>query len=123
MLKLGEVKLPCDTDFDYAKNICENDQDWTLVYTKSTHLKVFTRKNDSSPFQMIKFKADFDDVSPETLYSVLQDGDFRSNWDSAMIECREICYLSPCSDIGYYSMKCPKPLKNRDFVTQRYYFE
>ena len=119
MLKLGEVKLPSDADFEYAKTTCENDQGWTQVYSKGSHLKVFTKKNDASPVQMIKVKADFDDVSPETLYDVLQDGDFRINWDSSMLECREICYLSPCSDIGYYSMKCPKPLKNRDFVTQR----
>jgi hypothetical protein len=123
MLKLGEVKLPCDSDFEYAKNLCENDQDWTIAYSKGSHLKVLTKKNDLSPFQMIKVKVDFDDVSPELIYNVLQDGEYRSTWDTTMIESKEICYLSPCSDIGYFSLKCPKPLKNRDFVTQRCFLD
>jgi hypothetical protein len=80
MLKLGEVKLPCDTDFEYAKTLCENDQGWTLAYSKGSNLKVYTKKNDASPFQMIRVKCDFDDVSPDVIYDVLQDGDYRGSW-------------------------------------------
>jgi len=68
---------------------------------------------------MIRIKADFDDVSAECLYNVLHDGEYRSQWDERMIEGFEIGWLSPNSDIGYYSIKSPKPLKNREFVTQR----
>jgi hypothetical protein len=119
MLKLGEVKYPCDSDFDYAKTLCENDVGWILAYSKGSSLRVYTKRNEASPFNMIKVVSVFDDISADVLYDVLQDGDYRSSWDTTMLECKEICYLSPCSDIGYFSMKCPKPLKNRDFVTQR----
>lgn len=118
MFKLGEVKLPTDQDFEFIKNLCENDQGWSIEITKS-HLKIWTKKNDLSAFNMIRCKADFDDVSAKTLYNVVQDGEYRYSWDDKMAEGIEICYISPFSDIGYYAIKSPKPLKNRDFVTQR----
>ena len=85
MLKLGEVKLPCDDDFNYIKNICEQDQGWNLEYNKNK-IRVFTQKNELSSFNMLKLIADFEDISANLLYNVLQDGDFRSIWDNHMIE-------------------------------------
>jgi hypothetical protein len=39
MFKLGEVKLPCDEDFNYVKGLCMDDEGWIIQYNK-TGLKV-----------------------------------------------------------------------------------
>ncbi|XP_010287489.1 PREDICTED: PCTP-like protein, partial [Phaethon lepturus] len=59
------------------------------------------------------------DVPAETLYDVLHDTRYRKKWDSNMIETYDIGRLTVNADVGYYSWKCPSPLKNRDFVTLR----
>ena len=118
MLKLGEVKVPCDQDFEHIKSVCLDEKDWNLALQKS-YVKVWTKQNELSSFQMLKAKAEFSDVPASLLYNVLHDGEYRSQWDDRMIEGYEICYVTPFSDIGYYSVKSPKPFKNRDFVTQR----
>jgi hypothetical protein len=120
MLKLGEVKLPCDEDFDYVKGLCLDDEGWAIQYNKPG-LRVWLKKGTSEQlgFHMVKARAEYNDVSADLLYKVFQDNDYRGEFDEKMIESFEICYISPCSDIGYYSLKSPRPFKNRDFVTQR----
>ncbi|CAG5134819.1 unnamed protein product [Candidula unifasciata] len=68
---------------------------------------------------MVKVRATFTDVDGATLYDVLHDPNYRKTWDQTMLEGAEICAINPNNDIGYYAIKCPPPLKNRDFVTQR----
>jgi hypothetical protein len=36
---------------------------------------------------------------------VIHDGQYRSAWDTAMLEGYEICSVLPNSDIGYYSSR------------------
>ncbi|KAJ6664783.1 hypothetical protein lerEdw1_005755 [Lerista edwardsae] len=59
------------------------------------------------------------DVSAETLYDVLHDIEYRKKWDTNVIETFDIGKLTVNADVGYYSWKCPKPLKNRDVITLR----
>ncbi|ETE63692.1 PCTP-like protein, partial [Ophiophagus hannah] len=59
------------------------------------------------------------EVSAETVFDVLHDTEYRKKWDLNVIETHEIARLSDNADVGYYSWKCPKPLKNRDVVTLR----
>ncbi|MGH0184498.1 UNVERIFIED_CONTAM: hypothetical protein FKN15_018313, partial [Acipenser sinensis] len=59
------------------------------------------------------------DVSSNTMYDVLHDIEYRKKWDSNVIETFDIGKLTVNADVGYYSWKCPKPLKNRDVLTLR----
>ncbi|KAK7798761.1 hypothetical protein U0070_021859 [Myodes glareolus] len=59
------------------------------------------------------------DVPAETLYDVLHDIEYRKKWDSNVIETFDIARLTVNADVGYYSWRCPKPLKNRDVITLR----
>uniref|UniRef100_A0ACB8FFK2 START domain-containing protein 10 n=1 Tax=Sphaerodactylus townsendi TaxID=933632 RepID=A0ACB8FFK2_9SAUR len=59
------------------------------------------------------------DVAAETLYDVLHDIEYRKKWDTNVIETFDIGKLTVNADVGYYSWKCPKPLKNRDVITLR----
>jgi hypothetical protein len=68
---------------------------------------------------MIKMRCEFPDIAAETLYDVLHDADYRKVWDDRMISGKVIEMLDSHNEIGYYSVKVPSPLANRDFVTHR----
>ncbi|NWR54763.1 STA10 protein, partial [Bucorvus abyssinicus] len=53
------------------------------------------------------------------IYDVLHDIEYRKKWDTNVIETFDIGKLTVNSDVGYYACRCPKPLKNRDFITLR----
>lgn len=118
MSKLGDVKVPNDQDFENIKKLCQSDQDWQIE-TKSSNFRVWTKKGNTSDFKMIRAQVEYDNVSADLLYDVIQDADYRAEWDDRMLDGFEICYVSPYSVIEYYGLKFPKPFKNRDFVTQR----
>lgn len=116
-MQVGEVRVADDEDFRKLKELCEQSDGWKLEYHKhNTH--IWTKNNDLSEFKIFKVRSNFD-VSADTLYDVLHDPDYRKVWDRAMIDSYDICALNPNNDIGYYAIRCPSPLKNRDFVTLR----
>lgn len=118
MFKLGEVKIPCDDDINQLISMCKSSEGWNLDYNKK-NTKVYLKKNEACPFQMLKAEVEFDDLPAGTLFNVLMDAEYRRVWDDFMIEGYDYCSITPFSDIGYYAIKSPKPLKNRDFVMQR----
>lgn len=85
MLKLGEVSVPCDTDYAQIKEACLSEKEWKLEYTKS-NVKVWIKKNELSSFHMIRVQADFNDVSARTVYDFLLDSEYRFVWDDRMVE-------------------------------------
>ncbi|ESO09879.1 hypothetical protein HELRODRAFT_72797 [Helobdella robusta] len=115
---VGEVKIAEDADFTKLRNLCEIHEDWKVEYNKN-NIMVWTKTTDLCDFKMLKLRSIFQDITASTVFDVINDPVYRKNWDINMIEAYEICQLSPNNDIGYYAMKVPKPLKNRDFVTER----
>lgn len=93
MLKLGEVKIPCDEDYANIKSTCLSDKDWKIEYSKH-NVKVWVKKNELSNFQMIRVQADFEDVSAKLLYDFLQDSEYRFQWDDRMVEGKSLIYLT-----------------------------
>lgn len=121
-MQVGEVRVADDSDFNHLKELCCCHEGWNEVYNKKG-TAVWTKTNDVSDFKMIKVQATYKDISASLLYDVLQDPNYRKQWDTNMIEGYEICCLNPFNDIGYYALKTPKPLKNRDFVILRSWLE
>ncbi|KAK1336094.1 hypothetical protein QTO34_003894 [Cnephaeus nilssonii] len=72
-----------------------------------------------NPCVYLQCRMECRDVPAETLYDVLHDIEYRKKWDSNVIETFDIARLTVNADVGYYSWRCPKPLKNRDVITLR----
>ncbi|KAL8604045.1 hypothetical protein ACOMHN_024870 [Nucella lapillus] len=117
-MPVGTVKIAEDSDFKRFKETCDGNEGWKLEVDKQ-RTKVWTKANELSDFNMVKIKTEFDDVSASVMYDVIHDPMYRKTWDHTMSEGCEICVINPNNDIGYYAIKTPPPLKNRDFVTQR----
>ncbi|CAK9806100.1 START domain-containing protein 10 [Anthophora quadrimaculata] len=117
-MDVGIVKIAEDKDFETLKQLYDDNNNWRLDYNKPD-LSVWTKSVPGISFRMVKIRTCFSDVLPETLYDVLHDPEYRKIWDTHVIESKDIGFFNPNNDIGYYSMACPSPLKNRDFVLQR----
>lgn len=120
-MQLGEVRAAKADDFDHFRRLAESVDGWNLQYDKQG-TKVYSKVKEGSTVRLIKVVTNFADVSPSLMYDVLHDADYRKCWDDNMMECFEICQIDRYNDIGYYSIKCPSPMRNRDFVTQRSWY-
>uniref|UniRef100_H3B031 START domain-containing protein 10 n=1 Tax=Latimeria chalumnae TaxID=7897 RepID=H3B031_LATCH len=113
------VHIPDDADFGSFRDQCESQEGWVSQYNKGG-ITVWSREpEESHTVQKLKMRITCKDVMAETLYDVLHDTHYRKKWDSNMIETYDIGRLTVNADVGYYSWRCPSPLKNRDFVTLR----
>ncbi|XP_057706408.1 START domain-containing protein 10 [Corythoichthys intestinalis] len=112
------VQIPDDSDFSSFKDQCLSGQGWNQRYHKGG-VTVWCRPDDGDGVQKIKMKMACKGVSAQTVYDVLHDSGYRKKWDSNMIDAYDIGRLTVNADVGYYSWRCPVPLKNRDFVTLR----
>ncbi|XP_009575013.1 PREDICTED: PCTP-like protein [Fulmarus glacialis] len=113
------VYIPDDSDFSSFRDQCESLEGWHCRYNKAGVTVWSQGQEESCTVQKIKTRISCNDVPAETLYDVLHDTRYRKKWDSNMIETYDIGRLTVNADVGYYSWKCPSPLKNRDFVTLR----
>lgn len=120
-MQLGEVRAAKAGDFEHFRRLADSVEGWNLQYDKQG-TKVYSKVKEGSTVRLIKVVTNFQDVSLSLMYDVLHDADYRRSWDENMLDCYEICQLDSYNDIGYYSIKCPSPMKNRDFVTQRSWY-
>ncbi|CAH8837529.1 unnamed protein product [Trichobilharzia szidati] len=91
---------------------------WTQEYSKND-VKIWSKCSDNNGIKAFKASALFKGVSGPALFDCLMDSQYRKQWDKAMIEGYELCQVNSQSDIGYYSLRSPPGLRNRDFVLQR----
>eukprot|EP00116_Pleurobrachia_bachei_P012337 sb/3472599/ len=117
-MQVGEIRPATVDDFKQLLDIVFCHDGWETKPPKGG-VSVWTKSVDNSPVKMIKLAVEFKDIDALTLYDVLHDPKFRSVWDDSMIEGLDIYKIDDFNDIGYYSLRCPPPLKNRDFVNQR----
>jgi len=116
--ELPEPKVVTDADFDDFINACNTDEGWEVCFDKDG-TKVWDQKVANSDINIVKVRATFKDINAVTLYDVFHDAEYRREWDENMIDGHEFESLDNNNDIGYYSIKTPAPLTNRDFVNQR----
>jgi hypothetical protein len=57
-MKVGEVFLPDDQDFQHFKTECTTDEGWTICYDKST-CRVATKRNSLSAFDVVRVRLKF----------------------------------------------------------------
>ncbi|XP_076362899.1 START domain-containing protein 10-like [Tachypleus tridentatus] len=117
-MDVGEVRVADDRDFEKLITLIDENEGWKMVYRKNS-TTVWTKSTQQTSFKMIKIKAVFKDILPSLLYDVVMDPAYRKTWDIYMLDSYDIGCLNPNNDIGYYAVRFPAPLKNRDFVLQR----
>ncbi|XP_068182361.1 START domain containing 14 [Antennarius striatus] len=115
--------LPNDPVFEDFKKQCLSTENWRKKYDSNgmqVWVEVPSKKgNHGSQVHKIKCRMAIKDVPADTMYDVIHDGEYRKQWDLNMLESFDIARLSHNADLGYYSWKCPSPIKNRDVVTLR----
>jgi hypothetical protein len=115
---MPDPKIQTDEDFDGFIAACEEEVGWDLCYDEKG-IKVWDQKVENSDINIVKVRTTFKEIDPLTLYDVFHDAEYRREWDENMIDGHEFEELDKNNDVGYYSIKCPAPLTNRDFVNQR----
>ncbi|CAN8012153.1 unnamed protein product [Ixodes pacificus] len=121
-MDVGEVRVADDGDFERLRNLTDEHDGWKVEYEKRD-TKVWTKGTEQTQFKMIKLHTVYEDVSPSLLFDVLMDPFYRKKWDVHMLDSYDIGCLNPNNDVGYYAVRSPPPLRNRDFVLQRSWLE
>lgn len=117
-MRLGEVRIADEHDFEELAYIVDNLDGWKLEYFRAP-TKVWIKPAENNDFHLIKVKTMFSDVSASAVYDVLHDTKYRSCWDRFILASKSIGCLNTNNELCYYAARCPAPLRNRDMVLLR----
>ncbi|XP_020564049.1 START domain-containing protein 10 [Oryzias latipes] len=113
------VTIPDDAAFAKFKAECLCDDGWSLTYNRGGITVRTQVLEEGKSIHRVKCRMVCEDVPAETMYDVLHDTEYRWRWDTNVIDTFDIGKLTVNADVGYYSWKCPRPLRYRDVVTLR----
>uniref|UniRef100_A0A8C1X4J3 START domain-containing protein 10 n=1 Tax=Cyprinus carpio TaxID=7962 RepID=A0A8C1X4J3_CYPCA len=119
MMSAEEVLIPDDRAFSRFRGECQSEEGWSVTYNRNNICVWIQMLQEEKSLHRIKCRMLCKDIPAETMYDVLHDIEYRRKWDVNVIETFDIGKLTVNADVGYYSWKCPKPLKNRDVITLR----
>ncbi|EDR24305.1 phosphatidylcholine transfer protein, putative [Entamoeba dispar SAW760] len=111
--------VPSLEDFMEFKKILDDDEGWKVKQDKNG-TKVLFRDAENEEILQVKLKTmALHDIPAEVLHDVVQDPAYRTEWDTSMKSERLIEQIDENTEIGYYSVKMPFTIKNRDWVNMR----
>ena len=108
---------PTQADFLKFRSLADTMEDFALRVSKPNIL-VWDKKVKGEAMVMIKAFTTLD-CTPECLWNMLHDPEYRIAWDESRLDAYLVAQLSPNCDIGYYAAKAQSPVFNRDFLNQR----
>jgi len=115
-----EEWLPApEEEYDKVEAMVREKEGWEL-YKEQETCAVYVKKTSVSDVLIMKLISDklFVDISPEVLFDVLEDPDYRHVWDESCIECNTLVRIDNRNEVNYYSARCPSPLSNRDWINR-----
>lgn len=98
------ARIADDLDFAQLKELVDENAGWSLELTKD-YIDVWTKPVNGCNFHMVKIHTKFENVTPDVLFDVIHDPDYRRIWDSHMLASEEIGVINVNNDIGYYASK------------------
>ncbi|GAB1220300.1 hypothetical protein ENUP19_0050G0083 [Entamoeba nuttalli] len=111
--------VPTLSDFMEFKKTLDDDEGWTVDQDKNG-TKVLFRDAANENVLQIKLKSmALHDIPIDVLHDVIQDPQFRTEWDGSMKEQHLVEQIDENTEIGYYSVKMPFTVANRDWVNMR----
>lgn len=95
-----------NSDFDLFLKQCDDQSpEWVSAYSDPSKDLVVYRKDTGTSINLLKARVVFKDISPETLYDILHDHDYRKSWDENMIDGHVVEMLDNTTEIGYYACR------------------
>eukprot|EP00047_Mylnosiga_fluctuans_P001961 m.222574 g.222574 ORF g.222574 m.222574 type:complete len:295 (+) comp10788_c0_seq1:34-918(+) len=121
--QIGRIRVAGEKDFAEFKELLREDYPGFVLKAekKERQVKVWAKEFEGSSIRLFKASAQLA-VSLLDVYDVLHDAEYRATWDEYMLEAKDLYRIDNNNDVGYYLMKWPAPLTNRDFVNQRSWF-
>lgn len=111
--------VPSYDDFMKFREMITNDEGWTYATNKDGREVLFRDNGDGSVLQLKLRSTELHDFDEKVIHDVLQDPAFRTEWDDSMKEQYLIEQVDENTEIGYYSVKMPTMISNRDWTNQR----
>jgi len=108
-----------EEEFDKVEATIHETEGWEL-YKATEKCEVHMKKTGGSDVLCLKLFSNtlFADITPEVLFDVLEDPDYRHVWDESCIECTTLVRIDNRNEVNYYSARCPAPLSNRDWCNR-----
>ncbi len=84
-------------------------------------MKVMKIQNKENPVVLVRAMVELE-VSPDNLFTLVYDLNWRNKWDSVLSQMEIIHTYSDIHDVMYSFYKSPMGVSNRDFLQHRYIY-
>lgn len=116
-----EVKLATDEAIaDFVKE-CTCPEGWKVSSEKDIcRVLISTTSTSRNIALRVDCKDTFKGIPPDVIWEVITQPEHFHEWDPSMIEYTVLAQLDPRTQVTYYSVEVPGPMKNRDWTLCRY---